>query len=167
MLTRKQNSYSFLVTMHSRPALPPLTAHLGYWLRYVSNHVSYGFARKLEGQGVTVAEWAFLRTLYDHEAIGPSRLAERLGMTRGAISKLAARLIGKKLVARAESEADERAHLLWLTPAGLALVPILSSLADENEAAAFGALSAEDRATIERLMRSLVDTHGLSATPIN
>lgn len=153
--------------MPARPALPPLTAHLGYWLRYVSNHVSQGFARKLEGRGVTVAEWAFLRTLYDHDAIGPSRLAEQLGMTRGTISKLAVRLIDKKLVARAESEKDERAHLLSLTPAGLALVPALSALADDNEAAAFGALSAEDRAAIARLMRQLVDTHGLSATPID
>lgn len=166
-LTRKQIAASFLVNMPSKPPLPPLTAHLGYWLRYVSNHVSHGFARKLEGQGVTVAEWAFLRMLYDQDTIAPSRLAERLGMTRGAISKLAVRLIDKRLVARAESATDERAHLLSLTPAGLALVPILSGLADENEVAAFGALSAEDRATIERLMRRLVDTHGLSVTPIN
>lgn len=159
--------YSFLVNMSDRLPLPPLTAHLGYWLRYVSNHVSHGFARKLESQGVTVAEWAFLRILYDSDAIGPSRLAERLGMTRGAISKLAVRLIDKRLVARTESEDDERAHHLSLTPAGLALVPILSALADENEAAAFGTLSAKDRAMIERLMRRLVDAHGLSATPID
>ncbi|MDF7774743.1 MarR family transcriptional regulator [Sphingomonas sp. AOB5] len=153
--------------MSDRPPLPPLTAHLGYWLRHVSNHVSHGFARKLEGRGVTVAEWVFLRTLYDADSIGPSRLAERLGMTRGAISKLAVRLIDKKLVARAESEEDERAHLLSLTDAGLALVPALAALADANDAEWFSALSAEDRATIERLMRQLVGTHGLSATPVN
>lgn len=153
--------------MPDNPSLPPLTAHLGYWLRYVSNHVSHGFARKLEARGVTVAEWAFLRTLYDHDAIGPSRLAERLGMTRGAISKLAVRLIAKRLIARTESEEDERAHHLSLTPEGLALVPILSALADANEAEAFADLTAEDRATIEALMRRLVDTHGLSATPVD
>ena len=77
-----------------------LTSHMGYWLRYVSNHVSHAFARKLEGHDVTVAEWVVLRELFDGENIAPSRLAEKLGLTRGAISKLADRLIDKGLVAR-------------------------------------------------------------------
>ena len=65
--------------------VPELTAHLGYWLRQVSNHVSHAFARKLEAEGVTVAEWTMLRELYGGHALGPSRLAERMGLTRGAI----------------------------------------------------------------------------------
>ena len=35
--------------------LSPLKAHLGYWLRYVSNHVSHAFALQLGARGVTVA----------------------------------------------------------------------------------------------------------------
>ena len=42
-----------------------LAAHTGYWLRMVSNAVSQDFARKLADQGVTVAEWAVMRVLYD------------------------------------------------------------------------------------------------------
>ena len=34
-----------------------LDAHLGYWLRAVSNHVSHAFKTKVERHGVTVAEW--------------------------------------------------------------------------------------------------------------
>ena len=34
-----------------------LENHTGFWLRFVSNHVSHGFARKVAGSGVTVAEW--------------------------------------------------------------------------------------------------------------
>jgi hypothetical protein len=41
-------------------AASELTAHLGYWLRFVSNHVSLAFARKLESRGVTVADWVVL-----------------------------------------------------------------------------------------------------------
>jgi hypothetical protein len=37
-------------------AVSELTAHLGYWLRHVSDHVSHAFARKLASQDVTVAE---------------------------------------------------------------------------------------------------------------
>ena len=48
--------------------LSPLESHLGYWLRYVSNHVSHAFALKVAARGVTVAEWVVLRELYDGEA---------------------------------------------------------------------------------------------------
>ena len=61
----------------SRPT-PDLAAHLGYWLRYVSNHVSQGFARKVEAHGVTVAEWVLMRSLLDDQEVAPSRLAERM-----------------------------------------------------------------------------------------
>ena len=72
------------------PRVPELTAHLGYWLRHVSNHVSHAFARKLAGKGVTVAEWALMRMLYGHDPVSPSELAVQLALTRGAVTKLAA-----------------------------------------------------------------------------
>jgi DNA-binding MarR family transcriptional regulator len=74
-----------------------LDAHLGYWLRFVSNQVSHAFSLRLARRDVTVAEWVVLRELYDAIEVVPSTLAERLGMTRGAISKLADRLAGKGL----------------------------------------------------------------------
>ncbi len=91
-------------------AVSDLASHLGYWLRYVSNHVSQAFARKLEDRDVTVAEWALLRELYGVEALSPSELAEKLGLSRGAISKLAERLINKALVVRHADPLDRRAQ---------------------------------------------------------
>ena len=85
--------------MPRQTELSSLESHLGYWLRYVSNHVSHAFAVKLAGSEVTVAEWVVLRELYDSES-APSDLADRLGMTRGAISKLADRLIAKDMIVR-------------------------------------------------------------------
>lgn len=73
--------------------VPELTAHLGHWLRSVSNHVSYAFARKLATRDVTVAERVLLRVLHGRELTPPSQVA--VGMTRGAITKLADRLIAK------------------------------------------------------------------------
>ncbi|MEG2964613.1 MAG: MarR family transcriptional regulator, partial [Janthinobacterium sp.] len=40
-----------------------LEAHLGYWLRFVSNHVSHSFQKKAEANGVTVSEWVVLREM--------------------------------------------------------------------------------------------------------
>src|SRR5687767_11613169 len=105
------------------PPASDLTAHTGYWLRMVSNAVSQDFARKIADEGVTVAEWSFMRTLYDADAMAPSALAEKMGMTKGAISKLADRLLGKGLITRADNPGDRRAHTLSLTGAGRSKVP--------------------------------------------
>ncbi|MBX9710452.1 MAG: MarR family transcriptional regulator, partial [Xanthobacteraceae bacterium] len=78
--------------MSSPPSVSDLTAHIGFWLRMVSNHVSHAFAAKLAEKGVTVAEWSLMRALYAQEPMPPSRVADQMGMTRGAITKLADRL---------------------------------------------------------------------------
>jgi len=153
--------------MPSRHPIPPLSTHLGYWLRFVSNHVSYAFARKLANKDVTVAEWVVLHELYGAKAVSPSRLAERLSLTRGAISKLADRLIQKALIAREDSADDLRAHTLTLTRAGAGLVPILAALADENDAEFFGDMTAKERTALERVLKSLVARHGLKSIPIS
>ena len=70
------------------PSISQLEDHLGYWLRFVSNHVSQAFTRKVENRGVTVAEWVLLRALFDTGEANPSQLADILGMTRGTVSKL-------------------------------------------------------------------------------
>lgn len=144
-----------------------LTSHLGYWLRFVSNHVSHSFARKLDSESVTVAEWALLRELYGEQALGPSRLAERMGLTRGAISKLADRLVAKRLVVRENREDDARAHMLALSVAGRAMVPRLAALADSNDAEFFDHLTAEERSTIENVLKEIVERRGLKAIPVS
>lgn len=104
--------------MTSSKSASRLEDHAGYWLRFVSNHVSQAFARKVEARGVTVAEWVLLREMLDAGATNPSRLAEALGMTRGTVSKLIERLIHKDLVARTVSDQDRRFQSVTLTPTG-------------------------------------------------
>ena len=147
-------------------AVSPLDAHLGYWLRFVSNHVSQAFARRLAGREVTVAEWVVLRELWEGDVLAPSMLADRLGMTRGAISKLADRLVAKALVARAAGETDRRRQTLRLTAAGSALVPDLAALADRNDAEFFAHLAPADRSALEATLKSLVRHHDLKAVPL-
>ncbi|HUD89289.1 MAG TPA: MarR family transcriptional regulator [Xanthobacteraceae bacterium] len=150
------------------PEISPLQAHLGYWLRFVSNHVSHAFARKLNARDVTVAEWVFLRELYERDAVAPSELADRLGMTRGAISKLTDRLADKALVERAAGGGDDRRYQsLRLTRTGRALVPKLAQLADQNDAEFFGHLTRAERATIEHAMKEIVRRRDLRNIPVD
>jgi DNA-binding MarR family transcriptional regulator len=133
----------------------------------VSNHVSYAFARKLEGRDVTVAEWVVMRELYGEDALAPSRLADKLSLTRGAISKLAERLITKGLVTRASDVSDGRAHTLALTAKGRNLIPKLATLADQNDAEFFDHLTAQERATVERVLKEIVKIRGLKSIPVD
>ena len=108
-----------------------LDRHLGYRLRAVSNAVSRGFAARVEAEGVSVAEWVFLRLLHDVDSLTPSVLAERIGMTKGAITKLGDRLVARGLVERRDNPGDRRGQMLALTPQGRELVPVLARLLPE------------------------------------
>ncbi len=152
--------------MSSPPPVSDLTVHIGFWLRMVSNHVSHAFAAKLADKEVTVAEWSLMRALYGKAPTPPSRLADEMGMTRGAITKLADRLIAKALIMREASADDGRAQTLTLTDRGAGLVPSLAALADRNDAEFFDCLTANERETLERLLKSLVERGHMTAIPI-
>jgi DNA-binding MarR family transcriptional regulator len=144
----------------------PLDAHVGFWLRFVSNHVSHAFGQKVEAHGVTVAEWVVLRQLLASGAVAPSALAETLGLTRGAVSKLVDRLLAKKLVSRTAGTEDKRFQAVALTAAGRKLVPTLAALADTNDAEFFGHLSDEQRERLVELMKDIVRRHRLKDVPV-
>lgn len=152
--------------MSSIQPVSDLTAHIGFWLRMVSNHVSHAFAAKLADKEVTVAEWSLMRALYGKEPMPPSRLADEMGLSRGAITKLADRLIAKSLIMREASADDGRAQTLALTDRGSALVPDLAALADRNDAEFFDCLTADERETLGRLLKSLAQRGSMTAIPI-
>ena len=146
-------------------AISDLKKLVGFWLRFVSNHVSHAFTRKLLASGVTVAEWMVMREMFDDEETSPGVLAERIGMTRGGVSKIVDRLVSKKLIARRERSDDRRFQSIALTAAGRRLIPQLATLADQNDEEFFHPLSVGERAALIATMKKLVQAHGLQALP--
>ena len=151
----------------SKTEVSPLERHVGYWLRFVSNHVSHTFMQKMEAKGVTVAEWAVLRQMFEGGPLHPSVLAEQMGMTRGTISKLVERLSGKELVQRTASEIDRRYQSVELTKAGRKLVPVLARLADQNDRQFFGHLTGEEQDRLVQLLQDVVQRQGWKDLPVN
>lgn len=144
-----------------------LTAHIGFWMRRVSNHVSYAFARKVETSGVTVAEWVVLREMYGgDDTTSPSVVAELTGLTRGTVSKLISRLLAKGLVTRKESATDRRYQDIELTAASLALVPRLAKLADKNDEEFFAVLSEQERKSLMSILKKIASHHQLTTMPV-
>jgi DNA-binding MarR family transcriptional regulator len=143
-----------------------LESHLGYWLRFVSNHVSHAFRLKVESHGVTVAEWVVLRALFDSDAVNPSQIADKIGLTRGAISKLVDRLVGKGFVLCRVEKTDRRYQTVILSASGRRLVPMLAELADQNDQEFFGHLSEQERAGLFAVLRNIAQIRGLASIPL-
>lgn len=152
-------------TRQSAVEVSDLKKHVGFWMRFVSNHVSQAFARRLLKSGVTVAEWVVLREMYNREEMAPSELADATGMTRGAASKLVDRLVGKALVTRKDRTDDRRFQDIALTAAGRKLIPGLAALADRNDEEFFSPLSARERETLVTTLKKLVQAHDLHRLP--
>ena len=96
------------VSMETNISLTGLEAHLGYWLRFVSNSVSAAFAQKLAAHDVSGAEWVAMRLIHGRPGVAATAIADEMGMTRGAISKIVARLEKRGLVARTPLPEDAR-----------------------------------------------------------
>lgn len=151
-----------------RRSVSRLEDHVGYWLRFVSNHVSASFARRLEKLDISVSEWVALRKLYDAPIwTSPSALAEAVGMTRGPVSRLVERLVQKELIERQASREDGRAQQIRLSSLGQKLVPKLAVIADENDDAFFGDLPANARAALIGLMRKIAEESKLTKIPVD
>jgi len=134
--------------------------HLGFWLRFVSNHVTQAFARKLLSQGVALHEWLVLRAIYQRNEATPSELADAIGLTRGAVTKIADKLIARALITRTASEVDRRYQALALTRAGHALMPKLTALADQTDGEFFGHMTPGEQEMIVTALKEIVRRHG-------
>ncbi len=149
-----------------RETISGLEAHLGYWMRRVSNHVSGSFVRGLKELQTSAAEWVLLRELYERREATPGEMAEALGMTRGAVSKIVDKLEGKGWVRSRGLPSDGRVQVLSLTRVGERSVPRLAKIADENDAAFFGCLDARERDALRRLLVKLAECNGIREVPV-
>lgn len=128
--------------------------------------MSSRFQKLLEDQGTTVTEWVALRTLFDRPETTHAELIQSLGMTKGAASKVVSRLEEKGHATRRLAEGSSREQVIALTAQGIALVPKLTSLADENDDHFFGHLGRAQRKALMNTFMDLVAHHPLKELPV-
>jgi DNA-binding MarR family transcriptional regulator len=132
-----------------------LEDHMGYWLRCLSNFVSRSFAEKLAGEGISVAQWVVLRTLYGCPSMTLKQTAEKVGVDNSSLSRVVEKLVLRGLVDRAVGT-DRRSVRLSLTHSGHSIVPVLAKLADDNDHAFFQGLSAKQRKELLSIIKKLL-----------
>lgn len=160
---------TILVSMETLPdkATPvaDLKSHLGYWLRRVSNAVSGSFASALQEKKTSVAEWVLLRELHERGQAAPGELADHLGLTRGAVSKVIDKLETKDWVKTSAKDGDNRYRILSLTHAGKRSLPVLAGIADQNDSAYFDCLDANEKTVLRKLLIKLAERNQLQDAP--
>lgn len=125
-------------------------------LSVLSNRVSGAIARQYtERFGLTMAEWRVMAVLGGSPGISARDLAERTGMDKVQVSRAVANLVKKKRIARRADAADGRMMRLALTPKGEAIYGEIVPMAKKMEAEFLAALDPSERATLNRLLKTL------------
>ncbi len=106
-----------------------------------------------------------LLELHDREQTSHRELADSLGLTRGAISKIVDKLDAKGWVQTDAKEGDSRFRLLSITRAGRRNLPVLAEIADQNDARYFDCLNAKEKSVLRKLLIKLVDHNGINNVP--
>lgn len=102
--------------------------------------------------GLTEGEFDVLATLRRSGELNPGELALHTMVTTGAISKRVDRLESAGLVQRRVSQADGRARVVALTPAGRSLIDEAFEAHLRNERRLLDDLGASDTAAIEPVL---------------
>jgi len=144
----------------------PLERHLGYWMRRVSNQVSGDFARALSHHEISVAEWVALNQIGRTQGLTSAALSVYMGMTRGAVSKILDKLESKSLLVRSTNPDDSRVQFLSLTRDAGRLLPVLTKVANSNDARFFSALDDSERTSLLSILRKLAETHEIHSVPV-
>lgn len=143
-----------------------LEAHLGFWMRRVSNSVSGSFVRCLKDQQASAAEWVLLRELFERGEATPKDMAELLGMTRGAVSKIVDKLETKAWISVKGTPLDGRVQVLSLTRAGRRVVPLMAKIADQNDERFFRCLTSNERDALRKLLVKLTECNQIRNVPM-
>jgi DNA-binding MarR family transcriptional regulator len=106
--------------------------------------------RQESGTGLSPTLTAALATVARHGPLTPSELAARERVQRPTVTRILSTLDELGLIARAGDPGDRRSSLITVTPAGRELLAAARTRKDAFLSERLEALSAEDRATLER-----------------
>ncbi|MDZ4721401.1 MAG: MarR family transcriptional regulator [Roseiflexaceae bacterium] len=98
-----------------------------------------------EALDLSVPQFRTLRFVARHPATSLSDLADHLGMTLPAASKLVDRLLEQRLIARATATGDRRRAELTLTPHGQAALQVAAAAAQDRLTERLSMLSEQER----------------------
>ncbi len=116
-----------------------------------------GIMQTFEDFDFSLAQLAALLVLEDEDELTIKRVAELLGRSVSATSRLLDQLVVRGLVSRHEDERDRRAKLVALTEPGRVFMEMVEQRRVETQLAVMESLSSEEQAEVARAMVMLAE----------
>ena len=131
-----------------------LDEFLPFRLSFTSNLVSEQIARAYESLfGLSIPEWRLVAVVAETGGVTQQEIGRRTRMDKVTVSRAAAALVARGLMAREANPQDKRSHLLRLTEAGQALYRAVAPQALALEARIFAAFTPEELASLKAMLR--------------
>ncbi|HVI33890.1 MarR family transcriptional regulator [Phenylobacterium sp.] len=126
---------------------------IGYLSRIAFRSFSRALEKRTLPHGVTAGQWRFLRVLWREDGLTQRELSRRVGMREPTTVTALKSLEKSGFVRRKQSEDDRRKIHVFLTPAAKKLQAVLAPCVAEVNEIALKGLSAEEVATLRRLLQ--------------
>jgi DNA-binding MarR family transcriptional regulator len=134
-----------------------MTESTGDLLMGAARRMRRDFAGALLHAGVTPAQARALRSVMEHGAMRPSALAEHLHIAPRSATEVVDALEERGLVERGPDPDDRRATLVTATSSAKGEMAQVDRVRREHSERFLAVLSADDRATLDRILRILVN----------
>jgi DNA-binding MarR family transcriptional regulator len=129
-----------------------------YRLSVLTNRVSSAIARRYsERFGLSIPEWRVMAVLGGTPGLSAREVAARTAMDKVQVSRAVASLMRARRVARSGDADDGRVSRLALTAKGRAIYDEIVPLALHLEEVLLGALTPEERRSLDQVMRKLTE----------
>jgi DNA-binding MarR family transcriptional regulator len=139
-------------------SLGPLDRVLGFRLRRIQTHLAKTLANRLAqapataGLVVRTGEFSALTIIAANPGISQIQLAHVGGFDKTSVVAMVDDMEARGWASRRRAPEDRRRHTLHVTPAGEAMLEVLSGIAQANEARINQALSAQERGQLYELL---------------
>ncbi|WP_368188485.1 MarR family winged helix-turn-helix transcriptional regulator [Aestuariibius sp. HNIBRBA575] len=129
---------------------------LGYRLSRLSKHVQNRLETALAPHGITRLRWCVLSGIGLENVTTPSDIADYIGITRQAASRLLVQMRKDGLIDQALTETDGRSRHLSLTPLGQDKLDLCHPIVRENQAHFSDKLSPKQHLLLDELLAALL-----------
>jgi DNA-binding MarR family transcriptional regulator len=130
---------------------------LGYIILAAHRAFTRALRERLEPHGVTLAQWYFLRELWQGEGLSQRELSRRMGVSEPTTVAALNLMTRRELIERRRENGDKRTLYIYLTPKGRALRrSLLRDGLSVNTAAADDLPPAEVE-RVKRLLLQMID----------
>ena len=130
-----------------------MAAELGKNISILHRHCRSFFAENLSELKLSGGDYGPLIYLCENPGVSQETLGSRFAMTKGGVSKMLQRFVGRGLVEKHASTTDKRAYCLRPTPRAMELYPRLVDLRNRWNGIMMECLTEIERTAFDMLLR--------------